>query len=193
MSWYNVCVYAVGAFWGVFHDFRSQPNTCERFWSDMTAPAPKLQLRQYHLEKRHSSLRWISRDWPKHTEVVALVVARHLPCLIGKFTIKVLSLVVHRRYYYPLCHMTTPSSGLSLLISLLDWPRAHLLTPTRRPWTHPRQAGDVQWIENEKVRKRDGWTDRDRERKRGQMERERSVGEETLTDWQRYLLRWRSL
>lgn len=42
--------------------------------------------------------------------------------------------------------------------------------------------GDIRLIENEKVRKRDGQIGRDRERKRGQMERERNVGEETLTD-----------
>lgn len=93
--------------------------------------------------------------------------------------------------------MKAPSSGLSLLISLLDWPRTHLLTPTHLAYAHIHTPSclpvDIRLTENEKVRKRGGWIDRDRERKRGQMDRERHMGEETLTDWERYLLRWRSL
>lgn len=45
------------------------------------------------------------------------------------------------------------------------------------------------------MRKRDGWINRGREReKEGRWkERERSVGEDTLTERERHLLRWRSL
>lgn len=122
-----------------------------------------------------------------------LVVTQHLPRVWEKYIIKLFSLVFHQKHCQATWKPLVLSIALNFPIGLTKDTPAYTHTSGMHTSTLSCPPGDIRLIENEKVRKRDGQIGRDWERKRRQMEKERSVGEETLTDWESYLMRQRSL